>query len=184
LVNFDEQRTGLSLAQRSFCEPCAEMDAHAQNGEKESDELDDLDHRDSPAAMDRLLPIPAAQRIAAKLPPAVNRRSIARPPPACTTPDRAAAGQGRRTPPPAAVSCSRWLGRMRADQLVARYDSSPYHALAVVLEAETLVHGPEVVPKGLAVEAQVASADGRGVACCPAQKLRGDLAPGGRPPDR
>jgi hypothetical protein len=64
LVNLDEQRTGLSAAQWSFSEPSAEMDAHAQSGEKESDELDYFDDHDSPA-------VTAAQRVAAKLRPRV-----------------------------------------------------------------------------------------------------------------
>jgi hypothetical protein len=50
-------------------------------------------------------------------------------------------------------SCSALLGRMRAEELVARYDSAPHHPLAVILEAEPLVHAAEAVPKCLAVEA-------------------------------
>jgi hypothetical protein len=44
----------------------------------------------------------------------VNHRSTDRTPLARPTPDPTAAGQGRRTPPTAAVSCSRLLGGPRA----------------------------------------------------------------------
>jgi hypothetical protein len=60
---------------------------------------------------------------------------------------------------------------MRAEQLVARHDSSPYRAVAVVPEAEALVDAPETVPNGLAVEAQVARVDSRGPVLRPTQKF-------------